>query len=294
MVPYEAAFCDEQVRGASLTGLLVGLRRLVPGLPVYVFSNVDDPYRFRLSGAPTALLHFPPVLGQLPVPLGTKNKVAPSTVETPLVGNTSLLALPDLLEMMGLSGQQGVVELELGKQGFIVVNKTKLEHAVSFLDGAAKTGLQALAGLIGLENADFRVTTYRAPPRPSINLPTSSAMTEAARLADEANRFKNLVSGVQRLCPATCAVAVGYLSATIPAQGAGDAERIFTLAKDLLERNRAALGEKPREIILDTGKDSYILTTFGVSTLLIAQAPAASKTNLYRAVKEALSANLSR
>ena len=50
-VPYEAAFCDEQVRGASLTGLLVGLRRLVPELPVYVFSNVDDSYRFRLSGA---------------------------------------------------------------------------------------------------------------------------------------------------------------------------------------------------------------------------------------------------
>ena len=242
--PYEAAFCDEQVRGASATGLLVGLRRLRPGLPVYVFSNADDPHRFRSSGEPTALLHFPPVAGQIPAPLGTRSEVALGVVETPLAGNTSLLALPDLVEMMGLSGQQGVVELEFGKQGFIVVNKTRLEHAVYFSGDAPRSGLQALAHLIELENVDFRVTDYQVPARLSINLPISSAMTEAARLADEASRFKTLLGELRERCPAVVAAAIGYATATAPTDGAGDKARLFTLATALLACNRTVLGEK--------------------------------------------------
>ncbi len=287
--PYEAVFCDEQVRGASPAGLLVGLRRLVPGLPVYVFSNVDDPHRFRLSGQPTALLHFPPVAGQIPAPLGTKSEVALGVVETPLAGNTSLLALPDLIEMMSLSGQQGVVELAFGKQGFVVVNKNKLEHAVCFANGVAKSGLQALAQLMSLENTDFRVTDYVAPARPSINLPTSSAVTEAARLADESGRFETVLAELLRLCPGVSAAAVGYASAPAPAQGAGDAAALFTLAKSLLTSNRAALGENPKEINIDTDKDSFVLLTFGASALLVAQAPVRTKTHLYVAVQEVLS-----
>ena len=285
---YEAVFCDEQMRGASPAGLLVGLRRLVPGLPVYVFSNVDDPHRFRLSGQPTALLHFPPVAGQIPAPLGTKSEVALGVVEAPLAGNTALLALSDLVEMMSLSGQQGVIELEFGKQGFVVVNKNRLEHAVYFADGAAKSGLQALAQLITLENTDFRVTDYVAPTRSSINLPTSSAITEAARLADESGRFETVLAELHRLCPAVSAVAVGYASATGPAQGSGDAETLFTLAKNLLLSNRTTLGEKLKEMSLDTDKDSFVVVAFGSSTLLAARAPVRSKTHLYLAVQEAL------
>ena len=292
--PYEAAFCDEQVRGASPAGLLVGLRRLVPELPVYVFSNINDPHRFRLSGEPTALLHFPPVSGQLPAPLGTNREVASGSIETPLAGNTSLLALADLVEMMGLSGQQGVIELEQGKQGFVVVNKNKLEHAVYFSSGAAKNGLHALAQLLGLENVDFRVTAYVAPARPSINLPTSSAMTEAARLADEDSRFETLLGELRRLCPAVVAVALGYTTATTPTQGLGDSGRLFALAKNLLACNRTALGDSPKEISLETATDSFVLAAFGSSTLLIAQAPVKAKTHLYLAVQEALAASLGR
>ena len=267
---------------------------MVPGLPVYVFSNVNDAHRFRLSGDPTALLHFPPVAGQLPTPQGTSSQLASGTVEAPLAGNTALLALPDLVEMMGLSGQQGVIELELGKQGFIVVNKTKLEHAVSFVDGATKNGLQALAQLISLENTDFRVMDYVAPARPSINLPTSSAMTEAARLADEGSRFGTMLAELRRLCPAVSSVAVGYLTATSSSRGLGDTERLFALAKNLLACNRTALGDKLREISLETDTDSFVLVTFGSSTLLIAQVPVKSKTHLYLSVQDVLSTSLGR
>ena len=224
----------------------------------------------------------------MPAPLGTKSEVALGVVETPLAGNTSLLALPDLIEMMSLSGQQGVVELEFGKQGFVVVNKNKLEHAVFFSNGAAKSGLQALAQLINLENTDFRVMDYVAPTRSSINLPTSSAITEAARLADESGRFETVLAELQRLCPAVSAAAVGYASATTPAQGSGDAEILFTLAKNLLLSNRATLGEKLKEISLDTDQDSFVVVAFGSSALLVARAPVGSKTHLYLAVQEAL------
>ena len=286
--PYEAVFCDEQVRGASPAGLLTWVRRLVPELPFYLFSNDSDSGRFRLSGPPTATFHFPPVAAQLPLPQGTQSDMAAQEVQTPLSGNTSLVSLTDVIEMMSISKQQGVVQLDGGGLGFIVVNGAKLEHAVSFIDSVPQSGLQALAHLMNQPDSEFRVVPYKTSQRPSVNLPVTTALTEAARIADESTRFTSLLSAIQTGCPQATAVAVGYPMSSTPSQSVGDNPRLFAMAKSLFNASQDASGERVKDMLFVTDKASYVLNLFGDNNLVVAQAPVAAKAKLYRAVHEAL------
>jgi hypothetical protein len=286
---YEALFCDDQLRGASASGLLVYARRMLPDLPFYLFSNDHDPGRFRLSGEPTSVFHFPPVLAQLPAPRDTPHpELTGQRLDAPLSGNTALVPLAELIEMMGVAKQQGVIELGYGKDGMVVVGRGRLEHAVATIDGAQRTGLQALSSLLQLPESAFQVAAYRPPPRMTVNLTIATALTEAARLADETRRFAALAGEVQALCPEARAVAVGGTDHGAPFQGLGDVPELSKNARALLESHRAILGGVLQDALLVVGDRVLVLNVFGEGRLLAAEAPASARAKLYRAVQSAI------
>ncbi|MGL4610477.1 MAG: DUF4388 domain-containing protein [Trueperaceae bacterium] len=291
---YEAVFCDEDMKGGSVPGFLSFTRRLKPDLAFYVFGEVSDKVRlsYKMSGEPTAFLPYPPLPIHLPTPKGTpsiEEKVA--ATKTPLSGNTSLVALSTVLEMMGMAGQTGTVELEFGKRGLIFVDKGLIQHAMLFNEGQTQQGLPALNQLLSLENTEFRLAPYEAPKRPSINLPTSSALTEAARIADELKRFQTFIDKVRKACPSTTAVTIGYPLNATHLQGYGDAAALFQKTKTLLEKNRDTLG-KLSQFFSVSEQGSFAFVTFGEGHILAATAPSSVKETLYKAVKEAVGSEL--
>ncbi len=292
---FAAIFCDEEMKGGSVPGFLSFTRRLKPDMAFYVFGEVNDKVRlsYKMSGEPTAFLPYPPLPIHLPVPKGTpsiEEKVAGA--KTPLSGNTSLVALSTVLEMMGMAGQTGTVELAFGKQGLIYVDKGLILHAVMFKDGQTQQGLPALSRLLSLENTEFRLAPYDAPKRPSINLPASSALTEAARISDELDRFQIFIDKTRKACPSITAIAIGYPLNAAPIQGYGDMAALFQRAKTIMEKNRDTLGKLSQFFGLSE-QGAFAFVTFGEGGHIIAAtAPTNAKDTLYKAVKEAVALEL--
>jgi CheY-like chemotaxis protein len=292
---YAAVFCDEELKGASVPGLLSFTRRLKAELPFYVFGEVNDKIRlsYKMSGEPTAFLPYPPLPIHLPAPKGTpsiEEKVAGA--KTPLSGNTSLVSLSTVLEMMGMAGQTGTIELAFGKQGLIYVDKGLILHAIMFKDGQTLQGLPALSRLLNLENTEFRLAPYEAPKRPSINLPASSALTEAARMADELDRFQIFIDKTRKACPNITAIAIGYPLNAAPVQGYGDIIPLFQKAKTIIEKNRETLGKLSQFFGLSE-QGAFAFVTFGEGgNIIVAAAPTNAKDALYKAVKDAVALEL--
>jgi CheY-like chemotaxis protein len=292
---YEAVFCDEELKGASVPGLLSFTRRLNADLPFYVFGEISDKVRlsYKMSGEPNAFLPYPPLPIHLPAPKGTPSiEEKTASVKTPLSGNTSLVALSTVLEMMGMAGQTGTVELEFGKIGLIYVDKGLILHAVLFKDGQTQQGLPALSRLLNLENTEFRLAPYDAPKRPSINLPASSALTEAARISDELDRFQIFIDKTRKACPSITAIAIGYPLNATPIQGYGDIVTLFQKAKTIIEKNRDTLGKLGQFFGLSE-QGAFAFVTFGEGgNIIVAAAPPNAKDALYKAVKEAVALEL--
>lgn len=286
--PCGAVFCDEQLRGASPTGLLVWVRRNLPEVPFYLFSNDHDPGRFRMSGPPSALLHFPPIAAQLPLPDDTPPpERPPRDADTPLSGDTGLLPLANLIEMLALAQRSAVIELGGGQTGLVVLRRGRLEHALCLEPPCS--GLPALAALLRREIA-FRVVPYRSPARATLNMSAASAVTEAARLADEEARAARLVEAVARGCPAATAVAVGQPLRGAPWQGVGDLSRLGAMTQALLEASRGALRGALRDGLWVSEAEALVLSGFAEDWVLAALAPAPAKAVLYRAVQAAVAA----
>jgi hypothetical protein len=149
-------------------------------------------------------------------------------------------------------------------------------------------GLSALAQLLHAKECAFRVLPFEAAPRNTVNLPVSTALSEAARLLDERRRIEALVSTLEAHCPAVEAVAAGYLLASAPEHGRGDATSIFRTGKALLEQARGTLGGKVRALDLATEHKAVALRLFGNDMLLSAEAPLGARRQLAAAMDEAL------
>ncbi len=298
-VRYSAVFCDELVRGASVGGFLAWTRRLSPDLPFYVVGDTQAD-RGRHAGA-TSTLPFPPPLGALPRP---KNPTEHETLdlpsvagikaggartnEVPLSGNTSLVPLAGLLEMMGLAGQNGLLEFgPAGREGLLYLEGGKILHAEVPASGYGGSGglrgLGALAHVLSLAESDFRVLPYRPPARPAVNLPVSNALTEAARLSDERRRHEGFIETIKEACPAVTAVAVGYLLSASPGATCGEAPGLFGTAKELLAGR--TLG-KVGALYMALEHEALALRTFGDDNLLVAKAPLAARRTLFNALED--------
>jgi hypothetical protein len=292
--PFEAVFCDQDIRGASIPGLLSFTRRVHPTMPFYIFGEVDR-QSFKMSGEPNGFLPYPPVEAHLPVPKGSKSiEERTADLKTPLSGNTSLVSLATVMEMMGMSGQTANIELDFGRKGLIHIQNNMVEHALVFQDGQSQQGLNALAQLLVIENTEFRLIKYEAPKRLSVNLPIPSALSEASRMADEVGRFQNFINAVRKACPSTQAIAVGYPLNAAPNASFGNATELFQKAKSLLEKNREILGNKPNLMLIATDQSTFALTSFGEGNILVSMAPANAKESLLKAVKEAIQSELVR
>ncbi len=240
---FEAVFCDQDIRGASIPGLLSFTRRVHPNMPFYIFGEVD-PLSFKVSGEPSGFLPYPPVEAHLPVPRGSKSiEERTAGVKTPLSGNTSLVSLSTVMEMMGMSGQTANVELDFGRKGLIHIQNNMVEHALVFQQGQSQQGLNALAQLLVMENTEFRLVKYEAPKRLSVNLPIASALSEASRMADEVGRFQNFINAVRKACPSTQAIAIGYPLNATPNASFGNATELFQKGKVMLEKKPRNFGK---------------------------------------------------
>jgi hypothetical protein len=291
---FEAVFCDQDFKGASIPGFLSFARRLHPNMPFYVFGEVDRS-SFKTSGDPNGFLPYPPIEAHLPVPKGSKSiEEKAAGVKTPLSGNTSLVALSTVMETMSMAGQTANIELDFGRQGLIHVNNGMVEHAVVFQDGQSQQGLNALAQLLIKENTEFRLVKYEAPKRLSVNLPVNGALTEAARMADEVGRFQKFINAVRKACPSTQAIAIGYPLNAAPSASFGQVTDLFQKAKTLLDKNREILGNKPNLMLIATDQSTFALTSFGEGNILVSMAPANARENLLKAVKEAIQSELIR
>jgi CheY-like chemotaxis protein len=262
-----AVFCDDQLRGASPPGFLTWTRRLQPEAAFYLFGAADS-WRSTGGARPAAFLSFPPIPGELPLPAG--KQPTPSQLDDadsmPLSGNTGLIALPQLLDFLSISRRDAVISLH-GGRGQLFVKDAMVLHASHHDAGVLSTGLTALSELISLKDCDFAVGGYTQPPRATINLPVTGAVTEAARQADERQRDRAVVQQVLQLEPSLLAVAVGYHLASAPGDGHGDSSRLFLTAVSLLNSNRTQLGAPVRSISLRGDNLSIAARIFGQGRL---------------------------
>lgn len=288
MRDYVAVFCDEQLKGASAAGLLVGTKRLNDKLDFYLFSESMDSSRFSSSGEPTAFLPFPPIQAKIPKPVGSTVVPTNSSLTT-LEGNTSLVSVIDIIDMMGYTKQNAIIEFDVGKTGQIFLNNGKIQHALFFGNGQSLSGISALGELLSLKDSEFRVREYEKPKRLTINMPNSTAMTEASRRVDESQRYKDFVNKVIEYCPQVTDISVGYLLSPKPYTGYGNSQDLFELAKVLIKTNRDAMKIRVDNIFLTTESHTYSIKSFKEDTIIIACAPAYLNDELGLAVRKAYS-----
>ena len=286
---FEAVFCDEYLRGASSTGFLAWSRRLVPDVPFHLFCVDDGPKVFTGKNRPDSLLIFPPISADVPLPkvMHDHKPVRESARDLALEGNTSITPLSDLIEMMGVASQSANITLEGGHIGTIHLEKGTLVHAINKQSG--NQGIRALSELLVVPSTDFEVRPYTLPRRKTIHLPTTSAVTEAARLNDERSRDEVLVQSVQQACPTCDSIAIGYSLSQAPSFATGESAEVFTIAKGLLEQNRDLLG-KITHLSVENDRYGYALIVFGEGNLLAGRVPQGKSLVLLAAMAKAVRA----
>ncbi len=279
-----AVFCDHYLRGASPGGFLAWCRRIAPGLPFYQFAT--DPNTFRKTFyTPDAVLAFPPETGRIPHP--PRGGAASHPAEesgVPLMGDTATMPLGGLLDMMAVVGQSAVIRVTGDVEGVLVMDRGVLQHAEA---GAGVLGVRAVAELIAARDASFRVEDYAPPPRRTLSLPTGTALTEAAKLADELARDRSLVERARRHLPDAHAVVAGYPLTPAGIVGEGDMRAAFDRAARLLEVNRTGVG-RFTHLCLETDEGAIAMVVYGDGRILAATGPRGKSLRLMTALSAAL------
>lgn len=283
--PYEAIFCDEELKGATIIGIQKVVQQKNPTVPFYLFRDQKSTKPNRFFKEPTGILPFPPLLNQLPKPISYTSDPTAKKTEVPFEGNSSMIALIDVLHSMGMDKRSALIQLDKGKIGLIYVNNGLVEDALYFADNQNLKGLKALGRLIQLEDAPYRVMHYTVPNQLSVQLGVDTALTEASRLADEEQRYLRIMKDIRSVCPSISAIAIGYPMASSPSQGFGDAAQVFTLAKTLLEKSREAIKGRLNEFFLTTDSMAYCLVHLDEGNLLIASAPVKDRAILQKAMQ---------
>lgn len=282
---YEAIFCDEVVKGATVSGIQRFALKVNPKTPFYLFRNLNNTKSIQLVAEPKGILAFPPILSQLPKPDDWERDPNLTQTFVPFAGNSSLVPLTDVLSAMGMDKRSATIEIARGQIGVIYVNSGLIEDAISFIDSSPVRGLKALGQLLQLSDIAYRVLQYKVPSQLSIKLKVDSALTEASRLADEGKRYDKLVGDLRLVCPSIDALAIGYPLSATPAKGFGHAEPAFRLAKELLERNRETITGRLNEFFITTDRAAYALVHLAEGNILIASCPVKDRAVLFKAIQ---------
>jgi hypothetical protein len=281
---WSAVFCDEYLRGASPGGFLAWARRIAPGLPFYQFATDPDAPQ-RAFATPDAVLPFPPDPVRLPpAPVTGAASEAADGAQVPLQGDLDTMPLGGILDMMAVAQQSAVVRVSGGTQGELVLDRGVLQHAAA---GDEALGLRAVAELITLKEGSFRVESYRPPRKRTLSLPTATALTEAAKLADELDRDRTLVARVRHALPAARAVAAGYPPSPGAIVGEGPMREAFDTACRLLEANRPQVG-RFSHLCLEPEEGALAIVMYGEGRLLVATGDRGTSLRLLAALSAAV------
>lgn len=268
---YWSIFCDEHLKGASPGGFLAYADRLAPRVPFYLFSADPEKVRFVGDHRPYGYLTYPPNIPTLPGPVGA-TEYDRGDPELPLEGSTDQLALPDLLEMFGLTQRDAVVALQGEVRGSLHIENGILTHAVS-RDRDTQVGIRALADLLRAEPLDYKVLTYQKPERSTVRMRVASALAEAAKLVDELRRGSELLTAAQEKMPFLIDAATGYPLAQEPTGIVGDdARKLFDTVKRLLEEQREPLGNVTHQAI-ESDRGAIALARFGDGNVVAVRVP---------------------
>lgn len=292
--PFAAVFCDEYLRGASPSGVLAWTRRAAPQASFYLVCMNCVDQAFAGQHRPDELVQFPPTVDSVPKPRApTETRAAgEASRDVPMEGNTALVPLVDLLEMLGVIGRSAVVALEGGTHGAVYLREGAIVHAMYTAAGGDEIrGLPALAELLALAETDFAVRSFTPPPQRTIHLSTANAITEAARIFDVRNRNRAVCDAIEAAFPQVGAMAIGYALSQQPAYQVGaEADEIFAKGQSLLKRSTEVLGRTLR-LSTDTGDAAYAMIRFGDDNLAVATGPAGSGSALLAAMADALRAS---
>ncbi len=298
---YDAIFCDEKLKGASVKGFLNWHNRLNSDAPFYVIGKPSTSIPENIS-----FLSYPLKADDLPHPTGVElpsKKILQTKIDdlslpfaykvknnVSLSGDTATLHIDNILELMGMGKQSSFIMLgEDSDKGKIYVEKGVLLHT-SFKDesGILKVGLPALVDVLASTDLAFKVLDFEKPERNNLNLPVAYALTEAARLVDEHRRYKNILESLKKICPSIIAVAVGDSASFEPLESLGEGKALFKEAQDLLKSQRNTLGKNLSAFLVVLGPEVLILETFGEHNLLAVSALSKDRDTLYNAVRQAL------
>ncbi len=250
--PYHALFCDEALKGATQSGFLSWHQRLNPAAPFFAITTMGPDLATPLRGRQVQVLEYP--LSADVVPRPPDHPVWQQTAanpEAPLEGNTSTIALSQVLELLGLNAGSAIVQTPLGS---IHLADGRIEHAstVAASGSEGHVGLRALGELISAEAIAFRVLPHRPPLQPNVNLSTAMALTEAARLHDESLRNQRLLAAVKAAHPQATGLAVGYHMNAAPNDALDEGAEAHRLVRHLFDAIRGtALIGKPSHLALE-------------------------------------------
>lgn len=284
--------CDGYLRGASPAGFLAWSRRLEPKRPFFVVQGADVAARPRATEGPDGVLAFPPAPGSLPRPGSDATGPAsapphPAASELPLEGTTSLVPLPDLIEMLALTAEGAVVTLHGATRGRVWIDGATLVHVEADEAGHTHTGVRALAHLLGGDATDFDVGPFSTPTRRTVHVPTPAAITEAARLVDETRREAALLRTVADAVPDVLGLAVGYPLNDAPTTTLGDGATAFVVAKELLEGARSRVGNASH-LAIEGDRHAFAALRFGEGSIVAAFAPRGRSLLLLAALTKAV------
>ena len=298
---YDAIFCDEKLKGASVKGFLNWHNRLNSDAPFYIIGKPSTSVPEN-----TCFISYPLKVDDLPHPTGVElpsTKIFQTKTEDlnlpfsykvksniSLSGDSATLHIDNILELMGMGKQSSLILLgENGDRGKIYVEKGIILHA-SFKDenSASKIGLPALVNVLASEDLAFKVLDFEKPERNNVNLPVAYALTEAARLVDEHKRYKNILENLRKVCPSIIAAAIGDSASFEPLESLGEGKELFKEAQDLLKSQRNTLGKNLSAFLVVLGPEVLILETFGEHNLLAASALSKDRDTLYNVIRQAL------
>ncbi len=297
---YDAIFCDEKLKGATVKGFLNWHERLSPDSPFYVIGNSS----LALPNV-AGVISFPVEVESVPVPKGVKTEPLASfqtnfdkpdlpfsyNVKTvSLSGDSAFLHIDNILELMGMGKQSSLILLgENGDKGKIYVENGLLLH-VDFMDKnhVLQLGLAALVEVLSSKDLHFEVVDFQKPKRNNLNLPVAYALTEAARLVDEHGRYKKVIEDIKKACPNVLGVAMGNNASLEPFESLGEGNTLFKEAQSILKRQKAELGQDLSAFLVVLGEKVLIVESFGEGNLLAVSALNKDRDPLYNVVRQTL------
>lgn len=190
--PFDVVVADVLMPNMDGWTLLEEVRRLPQGgdLPfVFLTTEADLPQRLRgLNAGADDYLTKPFAVEELHARVErlVARRKRPEGMAPLLRGNVRHLGMADLLQILSLNGQDGIVELEQdGERGLLAIEMGMIVHARC----AGVTDVKAVHRLLSWGRAEFRVLPLDGVPQRTMCEPATNVLMDGLVSLDEWNRW---------------------------------------------------------------------------------------------------------